>query len=95
MCLAIPGLVESVLPDPRHALFLEGVVRFGAVRKTVSLAYVPDVAPGEYVIVHAGFAIARLDEAEARRVLELLAEAGALADELGSEVASGSEIASP
>jgi hydrogenase expression/formation protein HypC len=53
-----------------------GRVDFGGVLKRVCLEYVPEVVPGEYVLVHVGFALTRLDEDEARRVFELLAEAG-------------------
>lgn len=50
---------------------------FGGVVKEVSLAYVPEAVPGDYVIVHVGFAISRLDEAEAARVLDALKDVGA------------------
>jgi hydrogenase expression/formation protein HypC len=55
-----------------------GRVDFGGVARTVCLEHVPDVVPGEYVLVHVGFALAKLDEQEARRVFELLAELGQL-----------------
>jgi hydrogenase expression/formation protein HypC len=55
-------------------------VSFGGAVREVSLAYVPDAAVGEYVIVHVGFALSRLDEAEAERVLAHLREVGELAD---------------
>ena len=54
-----------------------GKVRFGTVTQEVCLAYVPEARPGDYVIVHVGFAIQRLDEEAARRTLELLAQAKA------------------
>jgi hydrogenase expression/formation protein HypC len=72
MCLAIPGRVESVEGD--DPLGRVGRVDFGGVRRVVHLAYVPEARVGDWVIVHVGFAIARLDEAEARRSLELLRE---------------------
>ena len=70
MCLAIPGEVLSVTGD--EPLARTGKVSFGGVIKEVSLAYVPEVAVGDYVIVHVGFAIGRLDEQEARQVFEYL-----------------------
>jgi hydrogenase expression/formation protein HypC len=60
---------------------LMGKVDFGGVGKRVCLEHVPEVAPGEYVLVHVGFALSRLDEAEARRVFDLLRELDQL-DEL-------------
>jgi hydrogenase expression/formation protein HypC len=74
MCLAIPARVVE-LPDPDAA-----VVDVGGVRKRISLALVDGVAPGDYVIVHVGYALTRLDPAEAERTLALFAEAGALAE---------------
>jgi hydrogenase expression/formation protein HypC len=72
MCLAIPGKVTSVSgEDP---LLRSGKVDFGGVLKEVSLAYVPEVKVGDYVIVHVGFALSRVDEAEANQVFEYLRE---------------------
>jgi hydrogenase expression/formation protein HypC len=70
MCLAIPGQVLSMAGD--EPLARMGKVSFGGVIKEVSLAYVPEVVVGDYVIVHVGFAIGRLDEREARQVFEYL-----------------------
>lgn len=76
MCLAIPGKIVEVLDaDP---LMRMGRVNFGGVVKEVCLAYVPEATTGEYVIVHAGFAISRLNEAEATRVFEALDALGAV-----------------
>jgi hydrogenase expression/formation protein HypC len=55
-----------------------GKVDFGGVKRKVSLAYLPDADVGDYVIVHAGFAISKLDEEEAHETLKLMAEAGIL-----------------
>ena len=74
MCLAVPGKVLEVSGD--DALQRRGRVQFGTTTREVSLAYVPDVVPGEYVIVHVGFAIGRIDEAEANRVFEYLDRIG-------------------
>ena len=79
MCLGIPGRVVE-LHDPSG--FLTGLVDFGGVRREVCLAYVArDVSVGDYVIVHVGFAISKVDEAEARRTFEVLREMSRL-DEL-------------
>jgi len=75
MCLGIPGRVLDLRDDGGMAM---GTVDFGGVRREVCLAYVADeVQPGDYVIVHVGFAISRVDEAEARRTFELLKEMSA------------------
>ena len=57
-----------------------GTVSFGGIRKEVCLAYVPDVKVGEYVLVHVGFALSRIDEDEAKKVFETLRDMGELAD---------------
>ncbi len=84
MCLGVPGQVVQVWEDEASGLRM-GKVRFGGVLKEVCLAYVPDVQVGEYVIVHVGFAISRIDEKEAQRVFSYLKEIGALDEEVGSE----------
>src|SRR6476620_6609346 len=71
MCLGIPGRVVEIA---REHDVLMGKVQFGGVARRVCLEHVPDVVVGEYVLVHVGFALARIDEAEARRVFELLTE---------------------
>jgi hydrogenase expression/formation protein HypC len=75
MCLAIPGLVIDI---SREDDILVGKVAFGGITKRVCLEHVPDVQRGEYVLVHVGFALARLDEAAALRELEFLASLGEL-----------------
>ena len=70
MCLAIPGQIQSI--EGTEPLQRKGRVSFGGVIKEVSLAYVPEVGVGDYVIVHVGFAISKLDEQEARQVFEYL-----------------------
>lgn len=70
MCLGIPGRVLDTRDD---AGLTVGTVDFGGVRREACLEYVKaDVAPGDYVIVHVGFAISKVDEAEARRTFEAL-----------------------
>jgi hydrogenase expression/formation protein HypC len=78
MCLGIPGRVTETYPE--HGVRM-GKVEFGGVVKRVCLEHVPEAAVGDYVLVHVGFALTRLDEEEARRVFELLAEMNQL-DEL-------------
>jgi hydrogenase expression/formation protein HypC len=73
MCLAIPGKLESVEGD--DPLFRQGRVSFGGVSRVVSLACTPEATPGDYVLVHAGIAIAVVDEAEAGRTLAALGAA--------------------
>jgi hydrogenase expression/formation protein HypC len=78
MCLGIPGRIVELRDDAGLAM---GTVDFGGVRREVCLAYVADeVAPGDYVVVHVGFAIARLNEADALRTLELLRQMDALGE---------------
>lgn len=69
MCLAIPGRVLERTG--------EGLARvdFGGVRRTVSIAFTPDVEPNDWVLVHVGFALAQIDEEEAHATLRLLGEA--------------------
>lgn len=82
MCLAIPGRVLSVHGD--DPFMRVGRVDFGGIVKEINLAYVPEVALGDYVLVHVGFAISVIDETEAMRVFETLKEIGDL-DELGAD----------
>ena len=83
MCLSIPGKIESMTGD--EPLAKKGRVNFGGIVKEVSLAYVPDAKVGEYVIVHVGFAISKVDEAEAQKVFGYLREMGEL-EELKKEI---------
>jgi hydrogenase expression/formation protein HypC len=78
MCLAVPGRILSLAGnDP---LTRTGRVDFGGLIKEVNLAFVPEAEVGDHVLVHVGFAITVIDEAEARRVFEHLREIDALAD---------------
>jgi len=79
MCLAVPGKVLSLAGD--DPAFRSGYVDFCGVRKTVNLAFTPEVVPGDYVLVHVGFAISRIDKEEAARTFIYLKEIGALAEE--------------
>ncbi len=79
MCLAIPGKVESV--EGEDELTRTGRVNFSGVVKEVNLAYVPEAKVGDYVLVHVGFAISTIDEAEANEVFQYLKEIEALEEE--------------
>ena len=70
MCLGVPGKVVEINENPTGMTM--GKVNFAGITKDVCLAYVPDVQIGEYVIVHVGFAISKVDEEEARQVFEYL-----------------------
>jgi hydrogenase expression/formation protein HypC len=87
MCLGVPGRVIDIA---REDDLLVGRVDFGGVRRRVCLEHVPEVQPGEWVLVHVGFALARLDEEEARRTFELLREL----DQLG-EIEEAAEDGAP
>ncbi|MEI6075457.1 MAG: HypC/HybG/HupF family hydrogenase formation chaperone [Verrucomicrobiota bacterium] len=78
MCLAIPGKVVSISGD--DPLTRLGKVNFGGIIKEASLAYVPEVEIGDYVIVHVGFALSKVDEAEAHKVFEYLQRMKELGD---------------
>jgi len=93
MCLGVPGKVVAITRDDlgMHS----GVVQFGGIRKEVCLAFLPEVAVNDYVIVHAGFAISRVDEAEAAATFELLRQMGELADLSGDDPAGGGGDALP
>jgi hydrogenase expression/formation protein HypC len=80
MCLAIPGKIVKWLE--REPPFATASVEFGGVRRKVSMDCVPDAHEGDYVLVHAGIAISRVDPEEAERVFTLLDEI-AIAEELG------------
>ena len=79
MCLAVPGRVLSI--EDGDPAFRSGNVDFCGVRKTVNLAFTPEVTPGDFVLVHVGFAISKVDEDEAARTYQYLLEIGALEEE--------------
>lgn len=79
MCLGVPGQIVSIEEDTLGMPM--GKVSFGGVTKRVCFAYTPEAEVGDYVVVHVGFAISRIDEEEARRVYAYLEEIGEL-DEL-------------
>jgi hydrogenase expression/formation protein HypC len=93
MCLAIPGKLIELFED--HGLRM-GRVDYGGTRASACLATVPEAQVGQYVVVHAGFAISVLDEEQARRSLELLGEmARAAAAEASERSASPSDAGAP
>jgi hydrogenase expression/formation protein HypC len=78
MCLAVPGKIISI--EGEDPVFRSGKVSFGGVIKQINLAYVPEAKIGNYVLVHVGFAISTVDEAEAQEVFEYLRQIGELAE---------------
>ncbi|HYB78916.1 MAG TPA: HypC/HybG/HupF family hydrogenase formation chaperone [Thermoplasmata archaeon] len=90
MCLAIPGRVESI--DPADPNLRMARVRFGGIIKQVSLAYTPEAKVGDYVIVHVGFAISRLDEQEAQQVFEYARQIGELEQLRDASAPGGSPV---
>lgn len=79
MCLATPGKIVRIIND--DAAFRTGQVSFDGALREVNLTFVPDAAPGDYVLVHAGLAIETIDEDAAREVFEALGELGGADDE--------------
>ncbi|MBN1852970.1 MAG: HypC/HybG/HupF family hydrogenase formation chaperone [Pirellulales bacterium] len=98
MCLAVPGkVVEWIEQEPP---FPRAMVEFGGVRREIYMACLPDAAIGDYVIVHAGIAISRMDTEEANQVFELLKNESELffnedGAEKGQEPSSGRTIDFP
>jgi hydrogenase expression/formation protein HypC len=78
MCLAIPGRIVTI--EGEDPLLRSGKVDFAGIQKRVSLSYVPEAQVGDYVLVHVGFAISTVDEAEAAQVFEYLKAMGDLAE---------------
>jgi hydrogenase expression/formation protein HypC len=77
MCLGIPGEIVAVREENGLAV---GKVKFGGITRDVCLHCIPDAAVGEFVLVHVGFAIAKVDREQAARAYETLAELGLLAE---------------
>jgi hydrogenase expression/formation protein HypC len=80
MCLAIPGQIKTIYDVLGMRM---GKVSFGGIVKEVCLAYLPDIAVGDYTVVHVGFAITQVDEESARRTLANFQEMGLLDEEFG------------
>jgi hydrogenase expression/formation protein HypC len=79
MCLAVPGKILDVIED--EPLARRGRVEFGGVVKAINLSLVPEAGVGDYVLVHVGVAIGRVDEREAQRVFAYLREIGELEED--------------
>jgi hydrogenase expression/formation protein HypC len=77
MCLAVPGKIESITGEEFTRV---ARVDFSGVKKEISLAYVPEANVGDYVLVHVGFAISKIDEAEAEKVFDYLRQMNALGE---------------
>jgi hydrogenase expression/formation protein HypC len=84
MCLAIPGRINSLHENLGVPM---AKVNFGGITREACLSYVPDARIGDYVLVHVGFAISKVDEEEARRTYQYLAEMEQL-----SELDDGEEL---
>jgi len=82
MCLAVPG---KILETEEHEGNRIAKVQFGGITRQAFLNFVPEAEVGEYVMVHVGFAISRVDAAEAARTYQLLEAMGLLESELGRE----------
>lgn len=80
MCLAVPGRIVDVRDEDGTKM---ATIDFDGVRKEICLAFLPEIAVGDYAIVHVGFAIAQVDEAEALRTLQMMNELGVLDEEFG------------
>jgi hydrogenase expression/formation protein HypC len=101
MCLAIPGKLITIHEDPYGVRM--GKANFGGIVKEVCLQYTPDVQPGDFVLVHVGFALGKVDEAEAERTYKALQEMDQLGEldvpEFGrpteSDLAGSTPVASP
>ena len=77
MCLAVPVLIQTVEGT-------QAVIELGGVRRTISLMLTPEASVGDYVLVHAGYAIGIVDEAEAKETLQLLEEMATFAEKNGT-----------
>lgn len=94
MCLAVPGKILSVR-ESDEPLQRTGRVSFGGIAKEVNLGCVPDANVGDYVIVHVGFALSKVDEEEAKEVFEYLRQMGELAELAGSSTSTGADAPAP
>ncbi len=79
MCLAVPGKVVSIIDEGDPSL-RRGKVDFAGVKKEISFAFTPEAAVGDYVLVHVGFALSVVDEAEAQKIFQHLKEMQDLAE---------------
>jgi hydrogenase expression/formation protein HypC len=75
MCLGVPGKLVEIYPQTSDEL-RKGKVEFGGIYKEICLAYTPEAQVGDYVLVHVGFAISRIDQSEAEEIFSYLNEIG-------------------
>jgi len=90
MCLGVPGQVKQIYEANGTRM---GKVNFGGIVKEVCLAYVPELAVGDYTIVHVGFALTKIDEASANETLKMFRDLGILEEELNPEDPAESQLA--
>ncbi len=86
MCLAIPVKVEQIMPEE------VAVVDIGGVKKEISVALIEDLAVGDYVIMHVGYALNKIDPEEAEKTLELFNEMGVLEQAINDHKAHGHKV---
>lgn len=89
MCLAVPGKILSI--EGEDPAFRNANVDFCGVRKMVNLAFTPEVTVGDFILVHVGFALTRVDREEAARTFQYLAQIGALEEEGFAPATGGKE----
>ena len=92
MCLAVPGKILETKEENGSRL---GRVQFGGITRQVQLDFVPEARIGDYVIVHVGFALSKVNAEEAERTYQLLEEMGMLDDELGVNGGAGTNSREP
>jgi len=78
MCLGVPGKVIAIKENPLGMTM--GTISFGGIKKEACLAFLPEVEVGDYVVVHVGFAISKIDEGEAKQVFDDLQQMGELSE---------------
>ena len=89
MCLGVPGKITEIWSSEETGMAM-GRVDFGGVAREVCLSFVPEAEVGDYVLIHVGFAISRLNEDEAHQTLDLLSQMGGLEEILGQPTGDGS-----
>lgn len=82
MCLAVPGQIIDIREEQGTRM---ATISFDGIQKEICLAYLPDIAVGDYAIVHVGFAISKIDEESALETLQMFKDLGILEEELGVE----------
>ncbi len=90
MCLAVPGRIVDVRDERGTKM---ATIDFDGITKDICLAYLPDIVPGDYAIVHVGFAISKIDEASAKETLQMFQDLGILEEELA--ITGGTDPAQP